>query len=88
MKEVLRDISDKTLIPLGIAVFVIGGASAWMTSVDSRLQAQGARLDRQGTFYADSFRDIRTDIKEFKGEIQLDLRSIKEKLDSIKRSQN
>lgn len=73
----LNEISEKTLVPVGFAIFLIGGAAAWMTSVDSRLSAHAARLDRQSIFHEEM-------VKELK-EINRQLTTIETKLDSKRR---
>lgn len=40
----LKILSDKTLAPLGLSVFVIGGATWWLCSLDFRVEAAEKRI--------------------------------------------
>lgn len=44
MKE-LKELSDKTLLPLGLAVIVIGGGAIWLTTVYNEVQANTRAIE-------------------------------------------
>jgi hypothetical protein len=59
-KGVLKQISEGTLIPLSLAITVIGGGATWMTTIASKQEAIAARVDRQGDF----MREVRNTMLE------------------------
>lgn len=80
----MKMISEKTLIPLGLAVSVIGGAAVWATSIQVELKGNNARVERQGSrireiddkidnlnsYLASQIAIVRQDIAEIKVELK------------------
>ena len=62
-------ITEKTLIPIGVAVVVIGGGSMWLTS----LYAKVNELEEQVSAKAHAIERIQDDVYQ----IKLDVREIK-----------
>lgn len=66
-------ITEKTMVPLWLALSVIGGAAAWATTLQvqasntaTTIQEMGAHQER----YSDDISAIRQDIAEIKGELK------------------
>jgi len=68
----MSKISDQTLIPIGIAVLVIGGGAAWLTALYAKTDALADSL-RQKTAVIES---VSHDVNQ----IKLDIREIKTRL--------
>ena len=60
IKNYLQSITDGTLIPLGLALSLIGGGAGWMTTIYIKQEALAARVDRQ----ADFMREVRNTLTE------------------------
>jgi hypothetical protein len=63
-------ISDKTLIPLGIAVLVIGGGATWMTTIHLATASNSAAMTEIKTTIPKTLEKIQEDIAEIKGELK------------------
>lgn len=42
----MKSLSENTLIPIGLAVIVIGGGAAWLTDLHSSIAATEARVSK------------------------------------------
>jgi len=69
----MAKITENTLIPIGIAITVIGGGSAWLTTMHQSMSAMAQEIrsvkEERKTLY-DSLELIRRDISEIKGELK------------------
>jgi hypothetical protein len=66
-------ITDKTLIPLGVAVLVIGGGAAWLTSISNATQISKdgiVRLEAKQDAYSNDLQKIYQELAEIKGELK------------------
>lgn len=63
-------LSDKTLIPLGVAIMVIGGGTAWLTSLHLATASNTAALAELKQSIPEKLENIQRDIAEIKGELK------------------
>lgn len=63
-------ISDKTLIPLGIAVLVIGGGATWLTTLHLATTSNATTLSEMKKDIPEKLEQIQKDIAEIKGELR------------------
>lgn len=59
-KSYLQSITEGTLVPLGLAISIIGGGDGWMTTMYVKQEALAAWVDRQ----ADFMREVRNTLTE------------------------
>jgi len=58
----MQTFTDKTLIPVGLALAIIGGGTGWLTS----LAAKAAEIDRNQITILSIYQDIQKDMVEIK----------------------
>lgn len=66
-------LTEKTLIPLGVALSLIGGGAAWLTKLAFQTSANAATLEQIATkqdVYTDHIAAIRQDLAVIRVEIQ------------------
>ena len=69
----LMKLSDQTLIPLGLAIAVIGGGSAWLAALNARSENLGAKIEKHETIIERISEDL-SQIKITLGEIRVEIR--------------
>jgi len=65
----MKALTDKTLVPIGIAIVVIGGGSAWLTVLAGTVQESARVLFEIKTkqdLYSEDVATIRSDIRLIK----------------------
>lgn len=73
MKQLIETLTEKTWIPLGAAVIVIGGATAWLTSVSWNVASatqEISSMKRDQQQYMQDVQAIKTDIAVIKIQVQ------------------
>lgn len=68
----MKEISEKTLIPIGVAVIVIGSCAAWVARVEATQTNLKERQDRQGVAYqtiVDSIQDLKLQAARIEGKL-------------------
>jgi hypothetical protein len=66
-------LDEKTMVPIGLAVVAIGGASGWCTLVHFRINALASttiEVQSKQDKYSQDLAEIRTDLAEIKGELR------------------
>ena len=69
----MKVINQKTLVPLGMSVFIVGGAAFWLSSLQALAQVNKETLHHvinKQTAYNTCIMDIKSDIAEIKGELK------------------
>lgn len=66
-------ITDQTLIPIGLAIIVIGGGSAWLTALNAREENLSIKVEKHDTIIERISLDL-SDIKITLGEIRGEMR--------------
>jgi hypothetical protein len=69
----MRFLSDKTLIPLGVAILGIGGAAMWLTSLYFQTQANASQIQRladKQDSYLSTLIEIRSDVAVIKSKFE------------------
>ena len=69
----LNKLTEKTLIPLGLALFAIGGAAAWATTLHLNTMRNSENLaiiSVEQKSYSESLYAIKQDIAIIKGELK------------------
>ncbi len=67
-------LTEKTLIPLSLAIMVIGGGAAWLTDVHAEVSHQGQQISEMGEKRDETSRvltDILVQLSEIKTELRL-----------------
>lgn len=70
----LNKITEKTVIPLSLAVMVIGGGAAWLTDVHAEVQHQSAQIqdiDADRSDISKKLTDILIELSEIRTELRL-----------------
>lgn len=65
--------TDKTLVPIGLAVLVIGGGASWVTGVSKELTAQASAIEHARDQYLkidDRLRSIENQLIQLNGTIE------------------
>ena len=62
----MHKLTERTLIPLGIAIIAIGGGAAWLTNVNASIRSIEAAQNK----YTELVEQIRNDLAEIKGELK------------------
>lgn len=69
----MRFLTENTLIPIGLAITVIGGASIWLTNIWWQGQANAAQIERLNTkqeAYLATLIEIRSDVAVIKSRLE------------------
>jgi hypothetical protein len=80
----MSELSEKTKIPLGVAIAAIGAAAVWMTTMHLKAEAQEARSIAQEVM----IREVIVEQKTYNGHMQnilAEISGIKGELKRIKR---
>lgn len=74
MDNIINILTEKTLVPLGLALAVIAGATFWLTTIYLETKSHGEMLKEVSVKqerYSDDIHHIMMDIAEIKIKLQL-----------------
>lgn len=69
----MKSLSENTLIPIGLAVVVIGGGSAWLTKISIATAANSdalSRIETKQESYTEHLAEIRQDLAVIRQRIE------------------